>query len=70
MKKEELANRVARSRRLSPSKAADLVDRIVADLVRELRKGRPVDLPGLGTLHPPGSAANPPLKTGAARKKP
>lgn len=70
MKKEELANRVARSQRLSPSKAADLVDRIVADLVRELRKGHPVELPGLGTLHPPGSTSVPLPKSRAVRKKP
>jgi nucleoid DNA-binding protein len=70
MKKEELANRVARSRRLSPSKAADLVDRIVADLIRELRKGRSVDFPGLGTLHPARSAPPPLPKSRTAGKKP
>ncbi len=69
MKKEELAKQVARSRGLSPSKAADLVDRIVADLIRELRKGRSVDLPGLGTLHPPHSVPRSAGKNRAAGKK-
>jgi nucleoid DNA-binding protein len=58
MKKQELAERLARSRRLSHSRAADLVDRIITDLIRELRKGHSVTLPGLGTLRPGADGAS------------
>lgn len=52
MKKQALTRRLARDARLSQPAAADLVDRVVADLVKELKKGQPVSVPGLGTLHP------------------
>jgi nucleoid DNA-binding protein len=52
MKHDELAKRLARSSRISQAAAADLLDRTVAELVRELRKGHPVPFPGLGTIRP------------------
>jgi|YelNatPaOPRAMG01_1025707.scaffolds.fasta_scaffold03491_17 nucleoid DNA-binding protein len=50
MKKAELADCIARKHRVSQSAAADLVDRVVTDLVKALKHGKPAAIPGLGTL--------------------
>ena len=52
MKKEAFAKRLAKATCLSQPAAADLVDRVVADVVRKLRSGQAALLPGLGTIHP------------------
>lgn len=52
MKKNAFAKRLAKDTKLSPPAAADLLDRVVAELVRELKKGQPVAVRGLGTIHP------------------
>ncbi|MEO7144294.1 MAG: HU family DNA-binding protein [Bryobacteraceae bacterium] len=50
MRKNELSERLAREVHLSKAKAADRVDRVVHDLMKRLRKGEAVSLPGLGKL--------------------
>ncbi|HEU0142544.1 MAG TPA: HU family DNA-binding protein [Bryobacteraceae bacterium] len=50
MKKDELAQKLARQTHLSKAKAADELDRVVHDMIRELKKGHTVALPGIGTL--------------------
>jgi len=52
MKKQDLATRLARKTRVSRAAAADRLDRIIHDILAELKKGNPVSLPGLGTLTP------------------
>ncbi len=52
MRKEHLARRLAKESRISPGAAADHVDRVVNDLLRRVRKGQRVSLPGLGTFQP------------------
>ena len=52
MKKLDLAARLARKARTSKAVAADRLDRIVHDIIAELKKGNPVALPGLGTFTP------------------
>jgi nucleoid DNA-binding protein len=52
MKKQDLAARLARKARTSKAVAADRLDRIVHDIIAELKKGNPVALPGLGTFTP------------------
>jgi nucleoid DNA-binding protein len=50
MRKTELALRLAREARVSPAQAADQLDDMVHDILQKLRKGKAVDLPGLGRL--------------------
>jgi nucleoid DNA-binding protein len=50
MKQEELARELAREARLPTSAAQDRIDELVRQIIRKLRRGRPVDLPGLGKL--------------------
>jgi len=52
MKKQQLAARLARRGRLSQSAAADQLDRVIHDILKGLRKGEAVPLPGLGTFLP------------------
>jgi nucleoid DNA-binding protein len=52
MKKAELANQEARRQRVAPGNAADQMDRVVNQIIRALRSGRPAELPGLGTIQP------------------
>ena len=50
--KQELARRLALELRLTPTAAADEVDRVVSDILKKLRKGRDARLRGVGILHP------------------
>ena len=52
MKKQDIAARLARKTRLSEGAAADRLDRLIHEILRELKRGNPVSLPGLGTFHP------------------
>jgi len=52
MNKRELAARLARESRIPKAEAADQLDRLVRDILRRLRQGKPVSLPGLGTFVP------------------
>ena len=52
MKKAELANQEARRQRVAPGNAADQMDRVVNQIIRALRSGRPAELPGLGIIQP------------------
>jgi nucleoid DNA-binding protein len=52
MKKTDLAARLARKSRISRAEAADQLDRLIHDILRDLRRGEAVSLPGLGTFKP------------------
>jgi nucleoid DNA-binding protein len=52
MKKSDLARDVARRRGLKTGDAADQMDRVVNQIIRTLKAGRPARLPGLGTITP------------------
>ena len=52
MKKFDLAKDVARRRGLKTGDAADQMDRVVNQIIRTLKAGRPARLPGLGTINP------------------
>jgi nucleoid DNA-binding protein len=52
MKKNDLAQRLARDTNVSRAAAADELGRVVHDIVKSLRRGVPVRLPGLGTFTP------------------
>jgi nucleoid DNA-binding protein len=52
MRKQELARRLARCSGVSPAEAADELDRVVHGILRGLRKGESVPLPGLGKFKP------------------
>jgi len=52
MKKQDIAQRLARKARISNAAAADRLDGIIHDILAELKKGRTVNLPGLGTFKP------------------
>lgn len=51
-KKGDLAKRLARQARLTPGAAADQIDTAVARILKNLRKGAPASLPGLGIFIP------------------
>jgi nucleoid DNA-binding protein len=50
MKREELARTLARQKNLSRAAARDQVDELVRKILKTLRQGRPVELPGVGRL--------------------
>jgi nucleoid DNA-binding protein len=50
MKQEELARELAREARLPSAVAQDRIDELVRRIVRKLRRGQKVDLPGVGRL--------------------
>jgi nucleoid DNA-binding protein len=50
MKRQDLAQKLARETRLSNAKAQDQVDVLVHRILKSLRAGRPVRLPGVGKL--------------------
>jgi nucleoid DNA-binding protein len=52
MKKQDIAERLARKARVSPAAAADRLDKLIHDILPELKRGTAVALPGLGTLTP------------------
>ncbi len=52
MKKLDIAERLARKARLPRAVAADRLDRLIHDILAELKRGNPVALPGLGTFTP------------------
>ncbi len=52
MKKNELAARLARQSRLTKAAAADHLDRVVHEILKRLKRGKPAALPGLGTFTP------------------
>lgn len=54
MKQKDFTKRYAERTRLSPAEAADQVNRVVHELLRRLRTGQSVSLPGLGAI-PPGA---------------
>jgi len=62
MRKPELAARLADTTHISHAQAADHLDRIVNAILRKLRRGKEVSLPGLGRLKP--------ARTGGVRFEP
>jgi len=52
MKRKEMARSFARAARLSPASAQDRVDEVVHEILKKLRSGQPVALPGVGKLVP------------------
>jgi len=48
MKKPEIAKRIARQNRVTEAEAADRLDRVIQEILDDLRKGTPASLPGLG----------------------
>ena len=52
MNKSELAIRLAKQTHLSKAEAADQLDRVVHEIVFNLRKGKPARFPGLGSFSP------------------
>jgi len=56
MKKPDIAKRIAKQSRVTEAEAADRLDRMVHDILTNLRKGKETTLPGLGafTLGPDG----------------
>jgi nucleoid DNA-binding protein len=52
MKKNELATLLARKNKIPESAAADELDRVVHNILRRLRKGQCVSVPGLGIFKP------------------
>jgi nucleoid DNA-binding protein len=52
MRKIQLAGRLARQSGVTKAEAADRLDRVVHQIVTNLRKGRSATLPGLGQFLP------------------
>jgi nucleoid DNA-binding protein len=50
MKREELARKLADQKHVSRAAARDQVDELVHKIMQSLRKGQPVELPGIGRL--------------------
>ena len=50
MKRDELARKLAKQGRMSPAQARDQVDEMVCKIMKALREGQPVELPGVGRL--------------------
>jgi nucleoid DNA-binding protein len=50
MKRDELTRQLARKDGLPVAVAQDRIDELVHRIVTKLRRGRPVELPGIGTL--------------------
>ncbi|MDZ4798534.1 MAG: HU family DNA-binding protein [Bryobacteraceae bacterium] len=49
---ERLIHRLAEASNSPPEEVADNLDKLIASIRKRLRSGRPVRLPGLGTLTP------------------
>ena len=52
MNKSDLAARLARQTHSSKAEAADQLDRVVHEIIFNLRKGQPAPFPGLGSFRP------------------
>jgi len=52
MRKQQLAAQLARRTRTTKPAAADQLDRVVHAILKGLRRGEPVALPGLGVFIP------------------
>jgi len=52
MKKSQLAKRLAKQSGVSNAEAADRLDRVVNQIISNLRKGQSAPLPGLGHFTP------------------
>jgi nucleoid DNA-binding protein len=52
MRKTQLAGQLARQSGVTKAEAADRLDRVVHQIVTNLRKGRVANLPGLGQFLP------------------
>jgi nucleoid DNA-binding protein len=52
MKKAQIAKKLARRSGVSRAEAADRLDRVLHDIVSNLRNGQSAPLPGLGTFVP------------------
>ena|SRR5579883_2082371 len=50
MKRGDLAKRLARETRRSNAEAQDQIDALIHRILKDLREGRPVELPGLGPV--------------------
>lgn len=50
MNTEELITRLARDSKVTPAAAADQLESAVARIIKRLRRGNPVALPGIGVL--------------------
>lgn len=48
MKKPDIAKSIARRSGLTQAEAADRLDRVIHEILADLRKGTPTTLPGLG----------------------
>jgi nucleoid DNA-binding protein len=70
MKREELARRFASENRVSRAQARDQVDALVHKILKSVRQGRAVDLPGLGRLVGKPRPAQAGLIPDAARNDP
>jgi len=78
MKREELAQKLARQSNLSRAAARDQVDELVHRILKSLRDGQPVELPGVGRLvaerplprrvGPHGASLQAPRVTGSPKK--
>jgi nucleoid DNA-binding protein len=51
MKKPDIAKYLARQSGLTEAEAADRLDRVVNEILRNLRSGKSASLPGLGRFH-------------------
>jgi nucleoid DNA-binding protein len=72
MRKAELARKIARQAKLSEAAAADQLDRVLHQILKDLKKGRTVRLPGLGMLAPgrtQGFRFTPLKDAGGAKKR-
>jgi len=52
MRKTQLANKLAQQSGVTSAEAADQLDHVVHNIVNNLRKGKPANLPGLGQFTP------------------
>ena len=50
MKKPDIAKRIARQSRVTEAEAADRLDRMIHQILSNLRHGKDTPLPGLGKL--------------------
>ena len=59
MKREDLANQLARQTRVPAAVARDEVDALVHKILKTLREGKPVEFPGIGRLVSPPVKVSP-----------